>query len=114
MPRGGARVGACTPRGSKVNECRPLAASIAIGLAALCWGVVRADAKMSNFQRCFLRLFHCRTRRRKAHIVVERGRIMPYALKPLLMVGARAARRLRLAKDGRVGVTAALPRSPPC
>jgi hypothetical protein len=68
---------------------------------------------MSNFQRCFLRLFHCRTRRpRETRVVVWRGQIMSHDPKQLLMIGARAARRLWLAKGGRVGVTASSRRSP--
>ena len=51
---------------------------------------------MSNFQRCFLRLFHCRTRRRETRILAGRGRIMPHDLKALLMAGALAVRRLWL------------------
>jgi hypothetical protein len=49
---------------------------------------------MSSFQRCFLRLFHCRVPRRETRVVVGCGHIMPNDLKRLLIVGARAARRL--------------------
>ena len=51
---------------------------------------------MFNFQRCFLRLFHCRIRRRETDVVVGRGHIMAHDLKPLPMVGARAAFWLQL------------------
>jgi hypothetical protein len=60
---------------------------------------------MSYFQRCFLRLFHCRVRNRDAGAVVGRRHIMPRDVKQLLKVGSRAARRLRLAKSGTTSVT---------
>jgi hypothetical protein len=46
------------------------------------------------FKRCFLRLFHCRTRRRETRNVIARGQIMHYELKYLLLAGVRVARRL--------------------
>jgi hypothetical protein len=57
---------------------------------------------MAYFQRCFVRLFHCRTIGRATRVVVGRGHFMPRTLKPLLTVGTRAARRLRLSQR-RVG-----------